>query len=159
MTRKALIACLAVLVALPAAAQDVFFYPTRGQGPEQQSRDRGECQGWAVQQTGFNPAAPAPPPTSAAAQAPQGGLIRGAARGALIGTVGGAIAGETGKGAAIGAATGSLFGGMRRLDQHRAQAQEQANATSQYEAELAHQQARFDRALAACMQGRGYSVS
>jgi hypothetical protein len=161
MRTRALIAGLGMLVALPAAAQDAFFYPTRGQGPEQQNRDRGECHGWAVQQTGFDPAAPPPPPppSLAAGAAHQGGVLRGAARGAVLGTVGGAIAGETGKGAAIGAATGGLFGGMRRVDQTHAQRQQQAGAQSQYQAQLAQQQARFGRAVAACMQGRGYSVN
>jgi YMGG-like Gly-zipper len=166
MSTRALIAGLGMLVALPAAAQEAFFYPTRGQGADQQDRDRGECHGWAVRQTGFDPAAPPPPP--AGAPAPQGaalgpghhgGPLRGAARGAVLGTVGGAIAGETGKGAAIGAATGGLFGGMRRVDQRRAHEQEQAGAQSQYQARLGQQQARFGRAVAACMQGRGYSVN
>jgi hypothetical protein len=158
MRMRALIAGLGMLAALPATAQDMFFYPTRGQGPDQQSRDRGECYGWAMQQTGFDPAAQAPP-TAAAGAAPQGGVVRGAARGTLLGAAGGAIAGDTGKGAAMGAATGALFGGMRRLDQRRAHQQEQAGAQSQQQAQLAQQQARFSRAVAACMQGRGYSVS
>jgi hypothetical protein len=166
MRMRALIAGLGMLVALPAAAQDVFFYPTRGQNPDQQNRDRGECYGWAMQQTHFDPASPPPPPVAAPTQqgvalgpGQQGGLLRGAARGALVGTAAGAIAGDTGKGAAIGAATGGLFGGMKRIDQTHAQQQKQAGAQSQYQAQLAQQQARFGRATAACMQGRGYSVN
>ena len=155
---RALIAGLGMLAALPAAAQDVFFYPTKGQGPEQQSRDRGECYGWAMQQTGFDPASPTTAPAPQGTPQ-QGGLARGGARGALVGAAGGAIAGDTGKGAAIGAATGALFGGMRRIDQTRAQQQEQAGAQSQYQAQQGQQQARFGRAVAACMQGRGYSAN
>ncbi len=80
MRMRALIAGLGMLAALPATAQDMmFFYPTRGQGPDQQSRDRGECYGWAMQQTGFDPASP-PPPTAATESAKQGGLLRGGAR-------------------------------------------------------------------------------
>lgn len=45
----------------PAAAQeqeyDVIAYPARGQGEEQQGRDRYECHRWAVGQSGFDPAA------------------------------------------------------------------------------------------------------
>ncbi len=67
------------LIYTPAAAQQIFVYPTKGQSPEQQNRDRYECHTWAVQQTGFDPmnvqvaqapATAAPPP---AQEAPQGG--------------------------------------------------------------------------------------
>jgi len=60
------------------------------------------------QQTGFDPAnpqvgmAPPPPPQYyGQPQAPQGGLLRGAAGGAVLGAVGGAIGGDAGKGVAI----------------------------------------------------------
>ena len=76
MRTKALIAGLGMLAVLPAAAQDVFFYPTRGQGPDQQSRDRGECYGWAMQQTGFDPAAPTTAPAPQGTPQ-QGGLVKG----------------------------------------------------------------------------------
>jgi hypothetical protein len=33
----------------------VYFYPKKGQSPEQQDRDRYECYNWAKQQTGFDP--------------------------------------------------------------------------------------------------------
>ena len=66
------------------------------------------------QQTGFDPAnpqvgmAPPPPPQYyGQPQAPQGGLLRGAAGGAALGAVGGAIGGDAGKGAAIGAGVGA----------------------------------------------------
>lgn len=35
---------------------DVVAYPMYNQGPDQQARDRYECHGWAVQQSGFDPA-------------------------------------------------------------------------------------------------------
>ncbi|WP_240964855.1 DUF6515 family protein [Pseudomonas multiresinivorans] len=35
---------------------DVIAYPMYNQGPDQQARDRYECHGWAVQQSGFDPA-------------------------------------------------------------------------------------------------------
>lgn len=35
---------------------DVAFYPANGQSPSQMERDRYECQRWAAQQTGFDPA-------------------------------------------------------------------------------------------------------
>ncbi len=66
------------------------------------------------QQTGFDPAnpqvgmaPPPPPPYYGQPQAPQGGLLRGAAGGAVLGAVGGAIGGDAGKGVAIGAGVGA----------------------------------------------------
>ena len=158
MKTGAMIAALGMLVALPVAAQEMFFYPSQGQSPEQQSKDQGECHAWAVQQTGFDPGSLPTPAAAAPAPAPQGGLLRGAARGAAVGAVGGAIAGDAGKGAAVGAGTGALLGGMRRRDQERASAQQQAGAQSQHQAQVAQEQANHNRALAACMQGRGYSA-
>jgi hypothetical protein len=159
MKTRAIIAALGMLTALPAPAQEMFFYPSQGQSPEQQNKDRGECHAWAVQQTGFDPANPPPPATAAPAPAPQGGLLRGAARGAAVGAVGGAIAGDAGKGAAVGAGTGALLGGMRRRDQERAQAQQQAATQSQSQTQVAQEQANYNRAVAACMGGRGYSAN
>lgn len=162
--RVALIAT--VLVTSPAWAQDLFVYPSQGQSQEQQSRDRYECHMWAVQQTGFDPtrtaqaAVPAAPPP--AQEAPQGGLLRGAARGAAVGAVGGAIAGDAGKGAGIGAATGALVGGFRRRDQRRRQEQAQHNyaqAQAQQGTVQAGQRGSYNRAIAACLNGRGYTVN
>jgi hypothetical protein len=159
MKTRAMIAALGMLVALPVAAQEMFFYPSQGQSPEQQSKDQGECHAWAVQQTGFDPGSPPAPAAAAPAPAPQGGLLRGAARGAAVGAVGGAIAGDAGKGAAVGAGTGALLGGMRRRDQEREQTQQQAAAQSQYQSQVAQEQANYSRALAACMGGRGYNAN
>ncbi|HEY1983576.1 MAG TPA: glycine zipper family protein [Xanthobacteraceae bacterium] len=129
-------------LAAPGVVAQSYYYPSRGQDASLQSKDHAECGSWATQQTGFVPGAPPP------AQAPQGGALRGAGRGAAIGAVGGAIGGDAGKGAAIGAATGGLIGGIRRRDQERSAAsQQQAGATA------------YNHAVAACMQGRGYSVN
>ena len=143
---------LSVLLISSAWGQQLYIYPRQGQSAEQQQQDRADCHMWAVQQTGYDPsrAQAAPPPT----QGPQGEVMRGGARGAAVGAVGGAIAGDAGKGAAIGAATGALFGGMRRADRHQ---QEQA-AQQQYAASSAQQQANYNRALSACLSGRGYTI-
>ncbi len=156
-----------------AWAQSLIIYPSKGQSEKQQSRDRYECHTWAVKQTGFDPTNPqmaqsnvaaAPPPPQA--EAPQGGLVRGAARGAAIGAVGGAIAGDAGKGAAIGAATGALFGGFRRRDQRRRQQaqqqqyQQQQRQVQQQQTQAANQRRNgYNRAMSACLTGRGYTVS
>lgn len=160
------IASLAVLVtfagALPAAAQEVFFYPNKGQGPEQLEKDKMECYSWAKGQTGFDPMTPAPTPDTSAADAAQeakrGSAVRGAARGAAVGAVGGAIGGDAGKGAGVGAGVGAVGGRMRA--NQRANAATDA-ARSDYEARLAaynEQRAKWQRAASACMEGRDYSV-
>jgi hypothetical protein len=154
-------------------AQDLYVYPQKGQSADQQDRDRYECHSWAVQQTGFDPTRPqsgaatsasAPPPPQP--EAPQGGVGRGAVRGAAVGAVGGAIAGDAGKGAAIGAGTGAVIGGMRRRDQQAREQQAQQNYANQQaaaqqaqRAETSSRQGAYNRAITACLQGRGYSVN
>jgi len=166
----AMAALLAGFLGDAALAQQLIVYPSQGQSQDQQDKDRYECHTWAVQQSGFDPttaaaAAPqpaAPPPPSA--QAPEGGLVRGAARGAAVGAVGGAIFGDAGKGAAAGAATGALFGGFRRHDQRGQQAAQQ-EAYRQQQAQMQAQPANaagrdtYNRAMKACLEGRGYTIS
>lgn len=151
----AVLVCLAFVP--PAAAQQLIVYPSQGQSPEQQARDQSECHAWAIEQTGVNPAA-TPPPPATTAPAPQGGVLRGAARGALVGVTVGAIAGDAGTGAAAGAAGGALIGGFRRADQRRSHDQQQAQAQAQYQQQQATQNQTFNRAISACLQGRGYTV-
>jgi hypothetical protein len=159
-----------VMASPPAFAQDTFMYPAKGQSEAQQDRDRYECHSWAVRQTGFDPtrstaAAAPPPPPPPPQEAPQGGLLRGAGRGAAIGAVGGAIGGDAGKGAAIGAGTGALIGGIRRRDQMQRQAQQQSAyeqqsaAQAQQQSASASQREPYNRAMSACLQGRGYTVN
>jgi Glycine zipper len=155
--RVVLLACGAVMLLLPAvAASQSYIYPDRGQNPQQQEFDRGQCYSWAVQQTGFDPANPrvaiGPPPM---AQAPQGGMLRGAAGGAALGAVGGAIGGDAGKGAAIGAGVGALFGGMRRMRQLEEEQQAQQSYAAQQQAAMSQGHSNYDRAFGACMAGRG----
>ena len=149
----------AVLVAGSAMAQDLFIYPTKGQGKEQMEKDKYECYRWAKDQTGFDPMqqpqATAPPPQQ---QPRQGGLLRGAGRGAAVGAVGGAIGGDAGKGAAIGAASGALIGGMRRRSQARKQQQAEEQWAQEQAAGYQQKRSAYDRAFGACLEGRGYTV-
>jgi len=143
----------------PALAADSFIYPTKGQSKDQQSKDEYECHSWSVGQTGFDPnkayqASSAPPQ-----QQDEGvGALGGAGRGAAVGAVGGAIGGSAGKGAAIGAAAGGLFGGVRRRNAEKENAQERQNWEAQQNAELQQKRSTFNRAFAACLEGRGYTV-
>ncbi len=41
-----------------------YVYPAKGQSSSRQAKDERECYAWATKQTGFDPAAPAPPPVS-----------------------------------------------------------------------------------------------
>lgn len=167
-SRLASLLCVALVTCAPALGHaqysaryttQPYVYPDRGQSPQQQELDRGQCHSWAVQQTGFDPANPrvamAPPPPS---HEPTASPIRGAVGGAALGAAGGAIAGDAGKGAAIGAGVGLLFGGMRRARQ----VEEQQYAQQQYEMQqdnaLAQAKGNYDRAFGACMGGRGYTV-
>lgn len=123
-----------------AHAQDAWsnsgpiVYPAKGQSQDQMSRDRYECSNWANQQAGSS--ANQSNNGSAAKEGLRGGL-RGAAAGAAIG----AIAGDAGKGAAIGATGGALKRGINKYDSNK-------NAAS----------SNFNRAEAACLEARGYSV-
>jgi hypothetical protein len=143
-------------IALAATAQQPIFYPAKGQSPERQRTDTGECQSWAQQTTGVNPAmlaeqmANSPPPQQ------QGGrLFRGAGGGALFGTlIGGAAGGHWGEGAGIGALVGTMGSGMRmRREQQQASMQQ----TSMHE-QASGQLATYNRAVDACMTGRGYTA-
>jgi hypothetical protein len=150
-----------LLFAGTAVAQnsDIYIYPTKGQDQNKQNEDRYDCHSWAVSQTGFDPSKPqasTPSPSGNEQYRPSDRhVLRGGARGAALGAVGGAIAGDAGKGAAAGAAMGGLAGGFRRRDEKRQQAtQQQTNAQSAQQ----NQQIAYQRAMAACLEGRGYTV-
>lgn len=138
-----------------AAAQQPIIYPARGQSAQKQNSDTAECQLWAKQSTGIDPVAIAQQGANQpAAPQQQGGALRGAAGGAALGAMGGAIAGDAGKGAAIGAVTGTVIGGVRQRRRNEAAAgQQQANNQ-----QASQQMATFNRAVGACMTGRGYTV-
>lgn len=151
----ALAAMMVLLAGSPAGAQsELIIYPNDDQDAEQQERDKFECYGFGKQQSGFDPMAPptvteAPPPQ----EAPRGGLGRGALRGAAIG---GIVDGSDG--AKTGAAAGAAVGGIRRADQNRRQAQSQQQYEQQQVAQYEEKRNLYNRAFAACMEGRGYTV-
>jgi hypothetical protein len=149
----------AILVATAVSSPEVraqqgpFIYPSAGQSQEQQDRDRFECHNWSAMQTGFDPTRP--PPPAPGAPPPTASAGRGALGGAAVGAIGGAIGGNAGAGAAVGAGAGALIGGARRRQQQR-----QADAVqSQQAAAFATQTDAYNRALATCLQGRGYTVN
>ena len=149
----------------PPPPQKIFVYPANGQSPEQTDRDRYECHQWAVQQTGVDPSRPDAPPYERVvvqSSVPPGA---GTATGAIAGGILGAIIGgprNAGAGLVLGAATGAIVGTAAEANAN-AQAQQQANMTqAQINAQIAAGRAHVDayrRALGACLQGRGYTVT
>ena len=149
---------------LRAPITQVYFYPKAGQTTEQQSRDHYECYNWAMKQTGFDPSqssippeqrvrvVPMPPPghdtaVLAITGAVLGALIAGprhAAGGALIGAAGGAIAGA--------ASDSSRQQTARQLEE--AYSNRDRALDAQYEGRALN----FQRAMGACLDGRGYTV-
>jgi hypothetical protein len=149
-----------VAVAAPPP-QKVFIYPNNGQSPEQTDRDRYECHVWAVQQTGVDPSrADANPYERVVVQPatpPGANTAAGAIGGAILGAL---IAGprNAGAGLVLGGVTGAVVGSS--VDANN---QQQARMTqAQLNASASEGRARADsyrRALGACLQGRGYTVS
>lgn len=134
------LASLFAIVANAAWPQQPVVYPAKGQSPQQQKNDEGQCYSWAKSNTGIDPVAASQP-------APRGPAVGGGER--VKGAVGGAVIGEIAGGhGGEGAAIGAIVGGSRA---RRNQAQQQQQAQSS-------QISTFNRAYAACMEGRGYTV-
>lgn len=164
--RSLLAFILIITVGSAAAETDLFIYPNMGQSPEQQKTDRYECHVWAAQQSGFDPStyeAPQPVRYPRELRREHSGLnpVTGAAGGAAAGAVGGAIAGDAGKGAAIGAGVGAVLGAfhtlMRQDNEHDRRAKMQEKQARQ-EAETQQMRNDYNRAISACLEGRGYTV-
>jgi len=148
-----LIGVAALSFACAAEAQKPIVYPAKGQSPQQQSQDDAQCNAWAKQSTGIDPAvvASSPPPQQTGPAGGGGQRVRGAARGAAGGAAIGAIAGDAGTGAAAGAVVGTMAGGRHARQQQAAQNQ-QAQAQQQQLIQT------YYRAYGACLEGRGYTV-
>ncbi len=154
---KAALVLAAVALALPASAVEdlraLEVQGQRGQSQEQARRDRYECHNWAIEQTGESPPAlPVDEPRD-----DERDLRRERIDRAVIG-------------AAIGGAVGSIFGNGRRRDSSdRVLAGAAAGAAigaatagesrSRREATEPASPSDYLRALTACLEGRGYSVS
>ncbi|QOT77501.1 YMGG-like glycine zipper-containing protein [Cupriavidus basilensis] len=153
-TQRIALGLMICALASAAGAQQPIIYPAKGQSPQKQSSDTAACQQWAKQTTGVDPVAIAQQSGQPAAPPQQGGRVRGAAGGAAAGAAIGAIAGDAGKGAAIGAVTGTAAGGVRQRRKNEAAAEQQQAGQQQVSQEMAT----FNRAVGACMTGRGYTV-
>jgi len=150
-----------------AATLGVQVFPKAGQDAAQQSKDEGECYGWAVQNTGVDPfdlekkeaeqAQQAAQAGQQASQAKQGAGVRGAVGGAVAGAVIGEIADDdAGKGAAYGAATGAVVA-RRQARKSEAQAQSQIQQQAQQQAQVTQEQRNnFRNAFSACLEAKDY---
>ena len=150
------VAALVLAAALPAmGAEDLRALEVvgqRGQSLELTRRDRYECHNWAVEQTGESP--PAATIVAQQTEDEKRALRRERIGRAIVGaTIGGALGGLFGDhhepneavlgGAAVGAGIGALTAGAGRKG-----AKEEPEGPSDY-----------FRALTACLEGRGYSIS
>ena len=155
-----IICMLLAAFSVQAFASELMIYPSQGQSNEQMEKDKFDCYQWAKQQSGFDPMAPpttstAPPPQ----QDPGGGAVRGAATGALVGVTVGAITNNSkSRSTAAGAAAGGLIGGMQRRNQVNQQEQAQQQWAQQEAQNYAHRRTNYNRAYAACLEGKGYTV-
>ena len=148
----------------PPPPTEVFFYPNRGQSPDQQDRDSYECYLWAVNQTGFDPSATNLAPHHKAvvvAEPPPGtdtaaGAITGAMLGAAVSSHGNMV-----EGALVGMMAGAIFGSAsdaaRQEQTYRLQKHYDRQA-GQHTAAIERQAEEYRRALSACLEGRGYTV-
>lgn len=137
-----------LVIASPVIAAPVI-YPAQGQSAEQQQKDEFDCYNWAKDQSGFDPKSSSDTAT-AQAQTKRGTAVKGA----LVGGAAGAIFGSSSKNTRNSAIGGAVIGGAAQSRQNR-QSQQQAD---QYNANVAAQRSNYDRAHAACLEGKGYTV-
>jgi hypothetical protein len=148
---------IAVAAAFCAAAGAVDLSqlqvtPQRGQSADQARRDRYECHNWAVEQTGEVPTTTPAPNQDAIDAAKRADRVARIATGAAIGAgIGGLFGGghnpgeDMLKGAAVGSVVGVASGAV-----HDKKQQKQAGPEPGTD---------YLRALSACLEGRGYTVS
>jgi len=144
----------------PPPSVEVYFYPVKGQSPQQQDRDRYECYLWARDKTGFEPSLPSLAPSQQVRVEPTTPPGQKAAAGAFIGAVLGAASSEPGEsreGAVRGAIAGALIGASADAADQQAQREQQAEQ-ARIDARLARQADEYRRAMTACLEGRGYKV-
>lgn len=138
-----------------STAEELIVFPNADQDKQQQEQDEFACYSWAKGETGFDamavPTATEPPPQESSYR--RGGVARGAVRGAAVG----GIVGDSDD-AKKGAAAGAAIGGMRRADQRRKEEAERQRWEQEQQQIYAENRNRYNRAYAACMEGKNYTV-
>jgi hypothetical protein len=160
-TSYILILFLITILAVAAGyAQEPIIFPAKGQSDEQMEQDKYACYSWAKKESSFDPmavpTASAPPPKQKETKASAG---RGAVGGALVGAGLSKITGHSAKkGAVAGGAGGAVVGGSRKAgtaEENKKANQQWANEQG---AEYTQKRNHYNRAFAACMEGKGYTV-
>jgi uncharacterized protein YcfJ len=151
---KAATILLATLAGSGMALADLYVYPKEGQSTEQTDKDKYECYQWAKNDTGFDPMA-TPRTTTAApsGQTRSGTMVKGGLGGAALG---GILGGK--KGAGRGAVAGGLIGGVHQHQHNKQVDADRQQWENQESANYANNRNNYNRAYAACLEGRGYSV-
>ncbi len=155
-TVTAAVLVLSACAGQTAFAAELYIYPSEGQTAEQQKQDEFECYNFGKDQTGFDPmeipTATEPKPQN---EGPSTGrrVLRGAALGGAVGAITGDSS-DAKKYAGAGAAAGALFGGAKKRDTQRQQQEWEQQQQQQY----MQRRNEYNRAYAACLEGRGYTV-
>jgi len=148
----------------PLPTTTIYFYPTKEQSREQQERDRYECYRWAVKQTGFDPGQAQLAPHQRVEVTPVAPPGSDAAAGAVTGAVVGSMLSSR-HDSGFGMVFGALYGAMIGAASDQAREQQAAQVQQHYDAKEAQKYARlekqsrdYQRAMTACLEGRGYTV-
>jgi hypothetical protein len=148
--KTVILALTGCLLAGAAAAAPQFVYPTKGQDKAQQARDEAACSTWATEQTGFDPAKRPAADTgksvdtvAKALSSPEASAAISAVAGKNAGTVNTITSALNTSGANSSSTASGLLG----------QVVGQPTQTAQTSGE-----SDFNRARAACLSGKGYSV-
>jgi hypothetical protein len=167
-------ACLALigaslLVAAPLANAAQYVYPIRGQDMAKQASDEADCSTLAKQQSGFDPStSPATafqdfaPTGTASDTAATGAMVLGAIgngqQGGAAGALGGGGPGEVGS--EVTAMTGAVGPSLGVVDELTGAPEPEVGALQPTvrKPQQAPGQAEYNRARAACLSARGYSV-
>ena len=146
----------------PVCAQDPIFYPAKGQSDDQLEKDKYDCYGWAKKKTGFDPiktptTKSAPPAKEEKVTGTGGSALIGGGAGAIIGGVAGGGKGAL-AGGLIGGTGGALVGSARSSEQREREEKKRKDWERSEGNSYAHERNQYNRALGACMEGRGYTV-
>jgi hypothetical protein len=155
MARIITLSLLPVLLTGMVQANELTIYPAKDQSAEQQEKDKFECYSWAKNDSGFDPmAVPKATTPAPTAEKKKGGAVKGAA----VGAIGGKVFGSSSKTTKRSAAAGALVGGARQSSSNKQVEQERQQWEQQETANYTNNRNNYNRAYAACLEGRGYSV-
>ncbi len=159
-------AVIAAVTLSPICYGAQYVFPAQGQTPETQKADVAACIAWATAQTGYDPAvataaAATPAPVAAESTATTEKQRGGALKGAAIASGVAAITDNDKSDAAAAGAVVGLVGqrsSNRRAERNAAENQAQQAQAAPAPAATTASAAEFEKANAACLTGKGYTV-